>query len=777
MSFLQSVRNKSSEKSILHKITLFIFTLGVMAVPLFFLPFTQDFLNVPKVYLATGLVLLVACLYLLDMVLSKQAILRRTVLDIPLVILLLVWGVATFFSVIPGISLLGIMDLYVMNLVSLVVFLLWFWLLIQLVRTSKEWHVILNSFLVAGSIAGVLFIFQKISVFNFVLQNNIFNTISSSNSVFGVFMAIIAIIGLGLVQIKNRDWLKQIVPFISSVVAIITLLRLGFTNPLIVFAVGLGLLLVIGTTMISSTRTWVTSTVFGLFIGTILMIFLSAPSFLSFDLSPEYSLNFSTSWDISSQTIMKDVQSFLLGSGPGTFAQDFSKFRPESLNMNSQAWTQRFYTPYNTPLAILAETGFLGLITFLVIIFIAIGGLFSAWLKARPSVWKRVKEEVKNKVSDNISLDAMRIEVFVVMTAWISLTVGMFITFFNATMWWSWWLLLAMSIVGLSALLPSFVREKQFSLEVSPQYSLILSFGMIVVITLMILVGTFSTRLLLADINFYEAVNAKNLKQKERHLNESLELRSSYVPYRIAKSRIQLRKASLAAQKGGNKTQIAQHVANAVNITKKATDDVPNSIETWETLASMYINAQTLVPEANQWAEKTLKKAIELEPTNPTFHWRLGNVYAYSGKNKKAEESLRKAIKLKPNYVIAYIHLSQVLASQKKYSEAISLYQPILPIVRDAPQALFNLGRLYYNRGQEGDLNKAEQAWKRSVNLSPDYANALYALGLLYEKQGNTAKAQKYYDKVKSLTPDNTNIDQKRGVVEDIENQNQQTNQ
>lgn len=767
MSFLQSVRKKSSEKTLLYKITLGIFTLGIMTVPLFFLPFTQDFLNIPKTYLATTLILIISFLYILDMVLSKQVVLRRTVMDVPILVLLGIWIVATFFSVITGISLLGQMDLYVMNLTSFVVFILWFWLLVQLVRTSKDWQLLLNSFLVSGVIAGVLFLFQNASLINFVFQDGVFNTISNSSSLFGIFMAITSILGLGLMQTKDRSWVKQIIPTLAALVGFGALLRLGFVYPLIIFSVGAGLLLVLGTTMISSTRTWVTTTVFGLFVASILMIFLSVPSFLRLSLSPEYSLNFSTSWDITSQTIMSDIKSFLLGSGPGTFAQDFSKFRPESLNMNPQAWTQRFHTPYSTPLALLAETGALGLLSFLVIGFIAIGGLFSAWIKARPSAWEKIKDEVRGKVAEHISLDALRVEVFVVMAAWIALSVAMFITFFNATMWWSWWVLLGLSIVGLSALLPSFVKEKYFSLEVSPQYSLVLSFSMIVVVTVIVLVGAFSTRLLLADVKFYEAVHANNLKEKDKYIKESLDLRSTYVPYRIVKAKIELRKANLAASKGGNKNQIAQYVASAVNTTKKATDDVPNSIETWETLSDMYINAQTLVSEANKWAEKSLKKAVELEPTNPTFHWRLGSVYAYSGETKKAEESLRKAIELKPNYVIAYIHLSQVLASQEKYSEAISIYQPILPVVRDAPQALFNLGRLYFNRGSEGDLKKAKQAWNRAVQLSPNYANALYALGLLNEKQGNIQQAQKYYGKVKELSPKNADISKKKQLIQD----------
>jgi tetratricopeptide (TPR) repeat protein len=44
------------------------------------------------------------------------------------------------------------------------------------------------------------------------------------------------------------------------------------------------------------------------------------------------------------------------------------------------------------------------------------------------------------------------------------------------------------------------------------------------------------------------------------------------------------------------------------------------------------------------------------------------------------------------------------------------------------------------------------------LELQPNYSNALYSIGLLYETRGDKATALKYYYKVKDLNPNNQDI-------------------
>ncbi|MFB6181618.1 MAG: tetratricopeptide repeat protein [Candidatus Magasanikbacteria bacterium] len=765
MSFLESIKEESKKQTNwLNNASLFLFILGTILVPLFFLPSVQDFINTPKLYLIYGVGLLVLFLFLLEIVISKELVIRQTFIGVPMIIFLALVGVSTIFSLIPSVSLLGKTSVFVLNLATFLGVALWFWLLIQLITTTQKWQYLIDGLLVSACLSGLLFLFKDISLIDYFLPAEIINTVSNSNSLFGVFMAVMTTIGLGLLQIKQRQWPFQILPLLTSVIGVLVLLILGFQTPLIILAVGLALIMMLGILMLDSSHVSVVSIVFGLFVATILMLFIGVPNFFTTELPSEVSINASTSWEITTDSLLDNVKSFLLGSGPGTFIQDFSMHRPESMNMNSIAWSTRFERPYSTPFALASELGILGFVAWLGMIFVAGGGIFSGWLNTRPSVWQKVKEKVKQKEQ---ALKSIRLEVFVVIIGFVCATIGMFLSFYEVTMWWLWFMLLGISIVGLSSLVPSFVKERRFSLEVSPKYSLLLSFGMILLVIFMVLTVGFGTQVLLADMSFYKATQAKSLEKKGQYIEEALSYRDSYVPYKVAQARYYLKKAQRAARgENSDRRQVAQYMAKAVNITKQATDLRPKSVETWETLANMYLNAQQIVPGANKWAKKALKQAIKLEPTNPDLHRKLAGVHIFAGNNKKAKESYRKAIKLKPDYVIAYIQYSRLLASQGEFDQAISLYQPIFNLIKDSPRALFNLGRLFYNRNEEGDLERAERVLKRAVSVSENYANAIYALGLVKQRQGDTGAAKRYFDRVREITPDNSDLQQKKQKVE-----------
>ncbi|PSO44425.1 MAG: hypothetical protein BRC22_02580, partial [Parcubacteria group bacterium QH_9_35_7] len=450
MSFLESIKKEEKKnKSWLKKTAFYLFILASVTIPLFYLPMVQDIINTSKLYLLYGFSLIILFLFLLDVLVSKELIIRKTFILTPLLVFIGVGIISTIFSLIPSISLMGKTEIFVVSLASLVILVLWFWLLIQLITTTKEWQYIIDGLFISASIAGLIFLFHNISLIQLIIPTELTNVISNSNSAFGIYMAVMGVLGLGFLQIKDRPWALQILPTITGLISIVSLVQLGFQIPLIIFAIGLGLLLMIGIVMLKSSHIPVISTIFALFIGSILIIFLGVPDFATANLSSEVSINAKSSWNIVSDTVLEDIKTFLVGSGPGTFVQDFSKHRPQSFNMNSLAWTTRFERPYNTLFAIAAEFGILGLLAFVGLIFLALGGGFSGWLKTRPSVWEQAKEKIKQPQQ---SMKSFRMEAFVVIIGWICFTAGMFFTFYEIALWWGWFTFLGLSIVGLASL-------------------------------------------------------------------------------------------------------------------------------------------------------------------------------------------------------------------------------------------------------------------------------------------------------------------------------------
>lgn len=760
MSFLQSTPER--EHAILRvlrglsSVNLFI---GTLLIPLFFLPFTRDILNTPKQLLLEGVVLVGLLVWLFLMTLTKHVYLRRTVLDIPILIFLGGVIVSGIFSVARTTSFFGDPGVFVWNVVTALAFILWFWLFIQHVETAKRFEYLSQTLLVSGAIAAGWFLFSSFSLLP-KLPYNLSNVVSPVNSVFGMFVAILGVIALGLLLSKNRRGVALIVPGITFLVSVATLARLGFTVSWVVFAVGVGLLLIVGSTMVAEVRLWVLSVTFFLFLIVLLFIFYGTPAGIKAELPVEVALGSQPSMGILKDTVLSRPKFFLLGPGPGTFVYAFSLFRPEGLNLNELAWSIRFVQPYNSPVALITELGIVGSISFLFIVLLHLGSACSAWLKTRPSVWKKIADKTLGHQTDE--LQGRLADAFVFVAAWVAATVGMFLAFYDVTLWWLWWWLLAAGIIGLSQALPTFIREKYISLPLSPQYALAVSFSLILVFTTVIVFGIFNGKVYAAEMAYTRAVNAGHIDSEEAALKEALGYRSSYPLYNMRLANVYLERARVASTATSpNVDEVATFLSQAVNQARTATDVEAQRVETWETLALMYLNARAFAPEANQWAVDALRKAVELEPTNPVFYWRLGVAEEFAGNTEEAAKMYRRAKELKADYAVAYVSLSNLLEQQKKINEAVEVYGPLMPYIQNEPELLFNVARLLYNRNAKGDAEQAEQLWLQSVKVAPEYSNALYSLGLLYERRGQRQKALEYFERVSALNPNNNDVRQK----------------
>ncbi|MBD3311178.1 MAG: tetratricopeptide repeat protein [Candidatus Magasanikbacteria bacterium] len=742
---------------ILKKASTALLVVGTVLIPIFYLPFTMDVLNLPKQFLLYIIVLLGLLLWLSQVVLTKELILRRTILDIPLVVFGVLSIISAIVSLSTSLSFLGKTDSFVLNVGAIFSLIFWFWLVIQNIDEKKKLDLLINSHLVSGIILCVVFLIRKWSVVSGITNSVGDNLVSRFNSIFAVYVAALLVMSLGLLMVKSRSLIKQIIPALSLVFSAIVLARVSFTVGWVVLLVGLALLLVIGITMLAETRIFVISLGFFLFLLTILILFVGSPQFIKTNLPVEVSLGNKTSWKVSYQTITGGVKPFLLGSGPGTFIYDFSHYRPAEFNVSQIAWSTRFQQPFNSVYAILSEFGILGFVSFIFVFLLSIGAVFSGWLRTRPSIWNKVKGKVSKKVED---MD--RVESFIPAAAWLAFSVGLFVAFFDSVAWWAWFWFLSISIVSLSMVVPELVRKRKVMLQVSPQYALAMSFGMVLLFSAIIIFGAFGFRYYLAEVAYSEAARSNNLNTMEKELTTSIRYRPSYPQYHIAIARVYLQKAkNLVEVENASPEEVAPVLAKAVNEAKLATDVQPNNVQTWDILSLMYLNARAFAPDANQWARDALQKAVDLEPTNPTLYWRLANTYIFDNDLEQAEEHYKKAIELKPDYIDAYSELSRVYEVQERYDEAIALYEPIMPVVQQQPGLLFDLGRLFYNRDSEGDIKKAEISWLRAVELMPDYSNALYGLAVLYEKTGNTEKSLEYYRRVQELNPDNQDLQSK----------------
>ncbi len=144
--------------------------------------------------------------------------------------------------------------------------------------------------------------------------------------------------------------------------------------------------------------------------------------------------------------------------------------------------------------------------------------------------------------------------------------------------------------------------------------------------------------------------------------------------------------------------------------------------------------------QAKQWdaAIAAFNKANEMDPKQVVIWARLADAYMQSGSAKtgtdqqadydKGLDAFAKAIELKPddaayhnNYALALVRAKKIPEAQAELTKAAQM----------DPQ---NAGRYYYNLGavlvNSGQNDAAGQAFKKAIDLDPNYADAQYQYGM-----------------------------------------------
>jgi len=95
---------------------------------------------------------------------------------------------------------------------------------------------------------------------------------------------------------------------------------------------------------------------------------------------------------------------------------------------------------------------------------------------------------------------------------------------------------------------------------------------------------------------------------------------------------------------------------------------------------------------------------------------------------QKAAESYQKALAIKPDDAAYHNNYALVLAQEKKFDDAqAELNKAAAADPTNAGKYYFNLGAVYVNTGN-GDAAMA--AFKKAIDVQPDYADAYYQYGL-----------------------------------------------
>lgn len=735
----------------------------VFLLPLWFLPLTINAIEINKQALLVLLVVVTFILWLIKILNQGEVQWKSNILNIFLGIFLVVYILATIFSLRTYGSLVGWPTHLSGALVNILCFLALYILIINNFKGLKDTFGLLFVFLISSAITSIIGLLQVWGGFIFpwsFTKAVSFNTVGTVNN-FGIFSATILTLVTALLFVIKKANIK-IFLVILGLINLVILISLNFWVLWLVLIVGLAIILVFGLMRIVKLEENVSWLAWPIAILAIALIFMFFRPILPFrpNLPVEVGLTYRGGFDVIKNVIKERP---ILGTGPESFVIEYSKYKPQPINQTA-FWNVRFSNPPGEIFSIVSDLGLVGLLSFLIIL-----ALF---------IFQVIRNLVKTVgEGDNILKQFLEIGLF---AGWLGLTVGFFLYPQSLVSLFIFWLLFSIYLAESSVF-----KEKIFNLRKSPTILLITSFSFVVIIILMVgLIYIEGTRY----VSEAAYKNGLDLVQVKGDLDNGINkiIKSTVInPYEdknyqvlsqlfIFKLGRDSKLTNLNQQQRANLIQV--DAINAINSAVRATTLSPKNVANWLSRGEVYRQVIGFINGADDWAESSFDEAIKLEPSNPYTYTEWGRVLiakatllASQGKKDKAtqdainsylNQALAKydqAIAVKADYAPAHFESARIFESQGKLKEATAKMEIEIQLVPKDPGVAFELGVLYY-RAQK--YAQAKGAFIRAIVLDDNYSNARYFLGLLYDREGDKESAIDQFDRILQLNPGNEQIKQ-----------------
>ena len=357
---------------------IFFLTLLVAAsAPLFFLPVTSEFFEFNKYTLLMFATITGAILWSVRMALQKKFAFTRTPLDIPLVVLLLVFFIAAFSSIDQVIAIYGSPQRPWPSFVSLLTLVIFYFVASSNIRSKKNVDIILYTLASSTVVAALVSIISYFGVFfpfSFA-QYRAFNTLGSANSLALLAAMIIPLTSAWVLFGKD----KILRGLAAAGTVILTFSMILINSGLAYFGLIIGLLLVGSMVLKYGKVSKPAQAIFGVvaILAILLLTIRYIPSLAtqtfgtmivgrdkSLEINKSLNLGQNFAWDIATSTIGKRP---LFGTGPGTYQFAYTQLKPRVIN-TTDFWRVRFEKSSSDFTEIIATVGIIGILAFLLFV-------------------------------------------------------------------------------------------------------------------------------------------------------------------------------------------------------------------------------------------------------------------------------------------------------------------------------------------------------------------------------------------------------------------------
>lgn len=679
---------------------------------------------------------------------------RRTPLDIPILLFWAFYLVTVIFSVDRWHSFWGFFGDPSRGFISITALILAFYFILSHFN-ARRFPWLFGAFLASGSIV-VLWSALVIMHIRFLPASwEQFAPLSliGSISTLTLFLALLlpllvtAVFFLWREGSTTKKTTRNILTGFLGAILLLDLFLLLALYPFVSWAVvlgGLGFFLIYILAQIvrpAGEWTWVPMV---LFVVVLSFLMIGANKLARATLPVEVTPNMRLSWDIAKEAAKSD---FLTGSGAATYGYAFSLFRPQEFNSNA-LYTLRFYQGTGLVAEAIPTIGIIGTVLMLIIWFSFLSiGLYLLTL-----------DKAKNKI---LSLGLW--------SASVMLFIAGFITPVNATLLIVGVLLASLALATILWESGSEERWLKLSFKATPKFALALAFVFMVVSAGVAFLFVFVGKVFVADLSAGRAarMTPPTVDGSIVKFSQAIRLYPQEGRYytRLAQEHMAL--ANAEGRKPANEREvdkIAFFVRESVAAGERSKQIMPNDVLTVEALGLIYENASLFATDALPKSQEMYTRATELEPQNPLFAIKQGQIRRLQGDGKEvgaertalmtsARDFFQQSVDKKPDLAVAHYNLAVSYARLGDTEKAIVSTERATQLDRNNLAYQYNLGTLYQLRKAEGDLTRAENIYKAVLSRNERLIDVRLSLGLLYEAERKRDAALAEYEKILSYLP------------------------
>lgn len=710
-------------------------------------------------------------------VVTGEMRIRRTPLDIPLLAFWVVYTLSAFFSVDRWHSVWGFFGDPSRGVIAVTALILAYYFLLSHF-TVRRFYWLFWAFLSSGFIvvAWSFLVVMKIRFLPLVWERFAPMSLIGTVSTLGIFLSLLVPLFLtGLFMLWKENKLQKSLRmtvtagiFIGLALTLFLLLALYPYVSWVVVLGGLSFFLVyILAQIVRPAEQWVWVPMV-IFVVVLAFLMIGRTNLTRATLPVEVAPNTSLSWQVAQDAVKEH---FFTGVGPANYGYAFSMFHPLEYNENT-LYTLRFYQGNGMFFEVLPTVGALGAVLFVIV-----------WLSfLSVGLYLLTYEKERNKV---YSLGLW--------TAVAMFFLASFMSVINGPLLIIGTLLSTLALGILFFESGSEERYLYLSFKAAPKFALALAFIFMVVSAGVAFLFVFVGKVFIADVYAGRAVSVSSAGPNRDAANFLLRAIGAYPQEGRYATRLAQEYMALGNTEAGKAeaerdiNAVTFYVREAIAAGERGKKLMPNDVMATETLGLIYENASLYASDALPRAEASYARALELEPKNPLYTLKLGQIKKLTGDGKKegeeqtgfyreAEELFLQSIEQKKDLAIAHYNLSAVRSRLKNTDQAIESAMEAFRIENTNLNYAYNLGVMYQVRDTNGDHERAEALFKDILSKNEKLIDVRLSLGLLYEADDKREAAIAEYEKLLQFLPDDQSpdisktADQVRVFIENVRN-------